>query len=77
MLQKENTFPADTFTTKPDNFKKISYRGHQWFEFDRKPIKLGNFMTGLIFYPMLIVASMTSRTNGSEVVMMKSGSENM
>ena len=63
MLQKEKTLPADTFTTKTDNFKTARYKEHQWFEVTRKPMKLCHFNDRANFYPMQIVAPLTSRTN--------------
>ena len=66
MLQKETTLPADTFTTKPDKFKTIGYRVHQRFEIGRKatPVyTIRSFNDRAHFYPMLIVASVTSRSN--------------
>ena len=65
MLQKEKKVSADTFTTKTDNFKTTMYRGHQWFDFARKPIKLGHLNDRAHFYPMQIVALLTSRTNNA------------
>ena len=62
MLQKEITLPADTFTTKPENLKRPS-TGVSAISDRSKTNKIMSFIDRNHFYPMLIVAPVTSRTN--------------
>ena len=63
MLQKEKTLPADTFTTKLDNLKTIRFRGAPVILSRSKNSKIRSFISRAHFYPMLIVAPVTSRAN--------------
>ena len=59
--QKKKNKKKNKKTT--DNIKTTRYRGHQWFEIAQKSMKLGHFNDRVHFYPMQIVAPLTSRTN--------------
>ena len=63
MLQKEKELPADTFTTKPNNLKTTKYMGAPVILDRSKTSKIMSFIDRAHFYPMLIVAPVTSRTN--------------
>ena len=62
-MQKEKTLHADTFTTKPDNMKTTKYRGAPVISDRSKTSKIRSFIDRAHYYPMLIVAPVTSRTN--------------
>ena len=60
MLQKEKTLPADTFTTKLENDQ---VQGAPVILDRSKTSKIRSIIDRAHFYPMVIVASMTARTN--------------
>ena len=62
MLPKEKTLPADTFTTKSDNFKMTRYTGTSDLSCS-KTNKIKSFNDWAYFYLMLIVAPLTFRSN--------------
>ena len=75
MLRKENTLPVETLKTKSDDFETTRDRG--------PPVICGHSKTNWIrafngwtrFYPMLIVAPVTHKTNNVRIIL-HSGSEN-
>ena len=79
MLQKEKTLPADTFTTKTDNFKTTRYKEHQCSDLRSLESQWNNviLMTGLIFIRCKSWHRWLTELTMSEAVMLNSGSENM
>ena len=61
MSQKEKTLPPDTFKTKPDNLKMT--QGVPVILDCSKTSKIRSFIDRAHFYPMLLMASATSRNN--------------